>query len=226
MEKIRVLIAEDVDILREDYQEVLSESGNISVEGTAASGKEIVEMADNIECDVILMDIEMEDIDTGIKAAEIIHRRKPDIKIVFMTAHENDEIITGAMSTGAVDYIIKGCSDEEVIERVIKAYNGETSLNPKVSETIIEEYKRLRRSEYSLLFFIHNVAVLTPAEHDLLKLLLKNKKIKEIAEIRSVEQVTVKTQIKGLLRKFGCSRSREIVNMIREMGLERLFLEK
>ena len=68
----------------------------------------------------------------------------------------------------------------------------------------MQEYARLRRSERSLIFFINNVAHLTPAEHELVKLLLQDKKVAEIARLRHVEVVTVKTQIKGLLNKFGC----------------------
>ena len=63
----------------------------------------------------------------------------------------------------------------------------------------------------------------TPAEHELVKLLLQDKKVAEIARLRCVEVVTIKTQIKGLLGKFGCSRTKEIVKMIRQMNLEHLF---
>lgn len=87
----------------------------------------------------------------------------------------------------------------------------------------MNEYKRLQRSEKSLLFFINNVSQLTAAERELVRLLLEEKKVKEIAAIRCVEVITVKTQIKSLLRKFGCSRSKEIVQLIRELNLQHLF---
>ncbi|MEG2119894.1 MAG: LuxR C-terminal-related transcriptional regulator, partial [Pseudoflavonifractor sp.] len=94
---------------------------------------------------------------------------------------------------------------------------------PRVQQAVMQEYSRLRRSERSLIFFINSVAHLTPAEHELVKLLLDGKHVAEIAAIRCVEVVTVKTQIKGLLSKFGCSRSKEIVQMIHQMNLEHLF---
>ena len=77
--------------------------------------------------------------------------------------------------------------------------------------------------ERSLLFFINSVGKLTSAERDLVRLLLEGKKVREIAEIRCVEQVTVKTQIKGLLRKFGCARTKDIVELIKELGVAHLF---
>ena len=96
-------------------------------------------------------------------------------------------------------------------------------MNSKIQETILREYSRLRRSEQSLLFFINNVSQLTSAERDLVRLLLQDNKVNDIARIRCVEVVTVKTQIKGLLHKFGCSRTKEIVSMIRDLKIEHLF---
>ena len=96
-------------------------------------------------------------------------------------------------------------------------------MNFRIQGTLMREYSRLQRSERSLLFFIHNVSRLTAAERELVRLLLDGKKVKEIAQIRCVELITVKTQIKGLLRKFGCSRTKEIVTMIRELNLSHLF---
>jgi len=103
---------------------------------------------------------------------------------------------------------------------------GKPVMEARVQKTIMNEYKRLQRSERSLLYFINNVSQLTAAERELVKLLLEDRKIKEIAGIRCVEVITVKTQIKSLLRKFGCSRSKEIVSIIRELNLSHLFEEQ
>ena len=120
-------------------------------------------------------------------------------------------------------YVVKGCEEERLLEHIRRASEGRAELDPKIQNTVMQEYARLRRSERSLIFFINNVAHLTPAEHELVKLLLQDKKVAEIARLRCVEVVTIKTQIKGLLGKFGCSRTKEIVKMIRQMNLEHLF---
>ena len=224
MDKIRVMVAEDIDLLREDFIETVDGQPDMEVVGSAATGAGISGLAVNGDCDVILMDIEMEDVRAGIVAADFIHEYKPDVKIVFLTAHETDEMITGAMGTGAADYVVKGCKDEVLLEHIRKAHRGETTLEPRIQQTVMHEYTRLRQSERSLIFFINNVAKLTPAEHELVRLLLQGKKVAEIAQTRHVEVVTVKTQIKGLLGKFGCSRTKEIVAMIHRMGLEHMFL--
>lgn len=220
---IRVLIAEDFDLLRQDMVDLINEQEDMDVVGDAASGAEIVELAKTTDCDVILMDIEMENVSAGVQAAEKIMDLKPDTKIIYLTAHDNDQTIITAMATGAVDYIVKGCPDMEVLQHIRAAMEGHAMLDSKVQNTVLQEFNRLRHSEQSLLFFINNVSQLTATERELVKLLLQDKKVKEIAAIRCVEVVTIKTQIKGLLHKFGCTRTKEIVNMIRQMNIEQLF---
>lgn len=220
---IKVLIADDFQLLREDLCEVLSAEEDILVVGQAASGAQIVQLAETTDFDVILMDIEMETTTAGIRATETILQLKPDAVIVFLTAHETDEMILLSMAAGAADYIVKGCSDEDVLRHLRMAAKGEAQLESRIQQTVLKEYSRLQRSEQSLFFFINMVSQLTPAERALVRCLLDDKKIREIAQIRCVEVVTVKTQIKSLLRKFGCSRTKEIVQQVRQLKLDHLF---
>ena len=220
---IRVLVAEDFDLLREDLCETLSQQPDMTVAGSAATGREMVELALSTPADLILMDIEMETTTAGIHATEQILERKPELKVLFLTAHETDNMILTSMGAGAVDYIVKGCSEEELLSHIRKAYEGRPMLDGKIQDLLLKEYSRLRSSERSLLFFISTVSQMTGAERELVRLLLEGKKVREIASVRCVEVVTVKTQIKSLLRKFGCTRTREIVDIIREPNVAHLF---
>lgn len=220
---IRIFIADDFQILVEDLEEMIKEQEDMCVTGTAYSGREALEKLQSARCDIVLMDIEMEEMNTGILVTEKLREIRPELKIIFLTAHETDQIIITAMGAGAVDYIVKGISEEEVLLHIRAAYEGKTLLDNKVQKVILKEYTRARRSEQSLLYFVNNLSALTAAERELVKLLLDGKKVSEIAAIRCVEMVTVKTQIKGLLRKFKCSRTKEIVKMIHELKLEHLF---
>lgn len=220
---IKILIAEDFPVLREDLAEQLEKDEELKVIGSASSGKEIEALALSMDADIILMDIEMEVMNAGILAAEHIRDEKPDQKIIYLTAHETEKTIITAMGTGAVDYIVKGSDPAQIIEHVKAAYEGHPIMDSRIQETVMSEYKRLQRSEQSLLYFINNVSRLTSAERELVRLLLDDKKVKEIAQVRCVEIITVKTQIKSLLRKFGCSRTKEIVQLIRTLNLTHLF---
>ncbi len=224
MEKlIRIMIAEDFQILLEDMGEIINRQPDMKVVGMARSGSEIVELARNTSFDFILMDIEMENLTAGITATEMIRDEKPEAQIIFMTAHETKEMILSAMGTGAIDYIVKGCPEEEILFHIRSAYGGNPLMSGKIQEIILQEYKRLQKSEKSLFFFINNISNLTNTERILVRMLLDGKKVKEIAEERNVEIVTVKTQINGLLKKFGCSRSKEIVKLIKGLNLAHLF---
>ena len=220
---IRIIVAEDNDVLLEDLCQELNGQPDFQVVATTSSGVGAVEAALAMEFDVILLDIEMETIQAGIDAAAAIHPQKPEAKIIYLTAHDTDRMILTAMATGAVDYIVKGCSDEELLTHIRAAAAGHPMLDAKIQNMVFKEYSRLRASEKSLLFFINSVSKLTSAERALVRLLLDGKKVREIAEIRCVEVVTVKTQIKGLLRKFGCARTKDIVELIRELNVAHLF---
>ncbi len=221
--KIKVLIAEDFPIIRANFIRLINQCDDMEVVGAAASGKEIVELARSVPADILLMDMEMEKIDSGIEAAKQIYKEHIDVDIIFLTVHETDDLIFSALSCGAVDYIIKTEPDEVILEHIRNAYNGTPSLIPQIQNRVYAEFSRLKRSEQSLLYFVNNITSLTPAERDLIHLLLEDKKVSEIAQIRSVEVVTVKTQIQGILRKFQCRRTKDIVNSLRELGLDKLF---
>ncbi len=220
---IRIIIAEDFLLLREDLRDTLSRQEDMEVTGLAATGKEAVALAGSVPFDIILMDIEMETLKAGIEAAEEILADRPEAKIIFLTAHETDEMVTTSMGAGAMDYVVKGGPDEDLIAHIRAVHNGKPMLESRIQRIVMNEYKRLRRSEQSLLYFIEKMSHLTPAERALVRCLLDGCKVREIAEMRCVEMVTVKTQIKGLLRKFNCTRTKEIVDIIRELGVERLF---
>lgn len=220
---IKILVAEDFGLIREDLCDTLSSQEDMRVVGQAASGAEAVALAGTTGCELILMDIEMETTTAGIRAAEQILEEHPDMMVIFLTAHETENMILTSMGAGAVDYIVKGCPDEELLMHIRSAAAGRPMLDAKIQNMLLKEYSRLRASEKSLLFFINSVSKLTSAERDLVRLLLDGKKVREIADIRCVEVTTVKTQIKGLLRKFGCARTRDIVELIRELNVAHLF---
>lgn len=195
----------------------------MTVVGMACSGQEVIRLAAETDFDIILMDIEMETINAGIKAAEAILFQKPDAKIIYLTAHESDEMVITSMAAGALDYVVKGGTETDLLNHIRAVDRGTPLMDARIQKVIMREYSRLRRSEQSIMDFIRISSRLTPTERALIRNLLDVYKVREIAEMRCVEVVTVKTQISSLLRKFGCSRTKEIVSLIRDLGMEKLF---
>ncbi len=219
---IRVIIAEDIDILRRRIKNDLLRSEKIEVVGEAASASEAVDVAMSVDFDIALLDIEMESSDSGIDAASRILEIKPESKVIFLTLHESDEVVFKALESGAVDYIIKSEDATNVVEHIEKAYQDKAQIGWKVQNKMQKEFLRLRKSEMHLVFFIHNISILTPAEKALLALLVEGYSIKDISEKRYVEITTIKTQISHILKKLHVRRTKDIVDQIKEMKLESL----
>ncbi len=221
--KSAVLIAEDMEILREHYASVVSSDPSFTIAAKVSSGAEATAICDAIPVDIILMDIEMEDATAGIRATETILSRHPQVKVVYLTAHETEQTIITSMATGAVDYLVKGCTDTHMLEHLRGVRDGTQNLDAKIQGIVMREYKRLHKSEQGLVWFITKTGTLTPTERELVRYLLDGYKVKQIAEERHVEVVTIKTQIHSLLVKFQCKRTTEVVRLIEQLGLGDLF---
>lgn len=223
--KIRILLAEDFEIIRADFREKINAQPDMEVVGEASSGGGIVALAREVPADIILMDMDMEDMHAGIRATRSILEENPEIDIIFLTVHETEEFVLTALSSGAVDYLVKTSPPQVLFEHLRNVYQGAAQLEPQLQSLMRNEFIRMKRSEESLIYFIHILANLTPSEREILRLLLQDKKVSQIAEIRTVEIVTVKTQIQGILRKFGISRTKGVINLLRSLGLDKVFLQ-
>lgn len=225
MEKIKVMIAEDFKIIRDEFCNMIDSQEDMELVGSSDSAAGIIKLSKEKEVDIILMDIEMEKFDSGIEAAEMILNFNPTINIIFLTVHELDDFIFRAFTTGAVDYVVKSSPPEVILQHIRNVYNGKPFLDVNIQAKLRGEFSRLKKNEDNLLSVINIIIELTPAERELIKLLLKKNKISQIAEIRNVEIVTVKTQINSILKKFNKRRTKEIVAMINRLELEYLFLD-
>lgn len=221
--KIRVLIAEDFDIIRRRFVEMINQTPDMVVVGETSSGQDMVRLASEIPSDIILMDMEMESMYAGAYAAEQIVANGVKAEIIFLTIHEADDHIFTGMTVGAVDYLIKTMPPNEILEHIRQVRSGRPSIDPKIQQRLLNEFSRMRRSEKSFIYFVHKISELTPAEKDLIHLLFEGKTVKQIAQIRSVEVVTVKTQIQRLLKKFGMHRTKDILALLCQLGMDRLF---
>ena len=220
---IRIIIAEDNDVLREDLCSELSREAELEVVASVASGAAAVQAALQMEFDVILLDIEMDSSQAGIDAAAQIHVQKPQAKIMYLTAHDSDDMILTAMATGAVDFFVKGNPNKWLLRHIRMAAAGTPIMSEHAQAVMLQEYSRLRKSEESMLFFVHTLSLLTPTERELVRYLLQGLNLRQISEVRMVSKDTVKSQIRSIREKFGCAHTKEIVAQIRTLGLEHLF---
>lgn len=222
--QIKIIIAEDVDVIRNNYVEILSKDDELEVVGASSTGAGAIKLFKDVGADIILMDIEMETSNAGVMAAQEIFQLSNDVKIIFLTIREDEKTIISAMTTGAVDYMIKSDDGEKIISHIKKAHNDRVEFEREIQCVLHDECIRLAENNENLINFSKKLMLLTPSEREIIKLLLGNNKVKEIARARCVEPVTIKTQIWQMLRKFNVKRTKEIVAQIRELKMEKLFL--
>ncbi|MGN6713927.1 two-component system, NarL family, response regulator LiaR [Anaerocolumna jejuensis DSM 15929] len=216
---IHVLIAEDMEPIRKRYVKMLSETDDIEVIADVSNSEEAIEQTILKQPDIILMDIEMEKKDAGLRASKELLLQFPDLKIIILTVYEEDELIYTAFQFGVCDYILKNAKQEEVVTSIRNVYEGRTPLRPELATKILGEFKRVKAYESSFLYAVNIVTSLTETELEILKLLMKHTSRKDICRIRYVEMSTVKTQIRNILRKFNKKSIEEVIGMIDSMNL-------
>ncbi|MGB4659821.1 MAG: response regulator transcription factor, partial [Mobilitalea sp.] len=160
-EMIRVLIAEDMDPIRKRYVKILSEAEDITVVADVSSGAEAVRQAKISRPDVILMDIEMEEKDAGLRATKELLLGYKDLKIIILTVFEEDELIFTAFQLGVSDYILKNAKPVEVLKSIRDVYHGNAPLRPEIASKILSEFKRVKSYESSFLYAVNMVTTLT-----------------------------------------------------------------
>lgn len=219
MSKVKLLVVDDLKIHIRRLERLIEAQEDLELVGTAENGYAAVMMAALHEPDIILMDIQMEDNMAGIEAAKQINEKLPNIKIIMLTVHRDDSIVFAAFQTGIVDYVIKTASDEEILEAIYSAHRNQSPIRPIIAEQIRNEFQRMKESEKSILYVVEVLSRVTPSELEVLRLLTQNKTRKQIAEIRCVEQDTIKKQINSILKKFNKKSSKEVVTIINDLKI-------
>ena len=202
------MVVEDNRIIRGHICRTVDSYDDFKAVETASSGREAVETFRTHPVEIVLMDIEME---------------SAQARIVFLTSHDDDEMVVTAMATGAKDFVAKDTGAENLHNHLVAVSEDKPVLEDRVQRLVMKEYKRLSDSEQSLLYFIRHLSSLTRSEKELVGCFLAGMKTRQIAQSRCVEVTTVKSQIRTLLQKFELSRTSEMVDFIRSLKIEHLF---
>ncbi|PTJ71604.1 response regulator transcription factor [Mammaliicoccus sciuri] len=188
---IRVLFVDDHEMVRIGISSYLSTQEDISVIGEAASGREGIEKAEELEPDVILMDLVMDDMN-GIEATQHIKKHQPSVKIVMLTSFIEDNEVYQALDAGVDSYILKTTSADDIANAIRKTYNKESIFEPEV---LVKMRNRMNRK--AELF-----EMLTEREMEILLLIAKGYSNQEIASASHITIKTVKTHVSNILSKL------------------------
>lgn len=198
---IKVLIADDQELIRQSLQIVLESKEHIQVTGAVADGQEVIQSVRKVKPDVILMDIRMPKMD-GVQCTKIIKENYPQIKIIILTTFDDDEFVYNALKFGASGYLLKGVSMEELVKAIEVVHSGKAMINPDVATKVLKLFSQLARADYSITIQESQVKDLTKTEWKIISQVGRGASNKEIAETLSLSEGTVRNYLSNILNKL------------------------
>jgi two-component system, NarL family, response regulator LiaR len=190
-ETIRVLIADDHPVVRQGMMLFLSTQEGVEIVALAETGLQAVQMVEEHLPDVVLMDLNMPELN-GIEATKQIRQKSPHTQVVVLTSHHEDGMVFPAIKAGALSYLLKSATPEDVLDALRAAAKREARLHPRIAQQLMQEVSGQRPS----------VDALTTKELEILKVIAQGKDNATIAREMNLSDKTVKTHVSNILSKL------------------------
>jgi DNA-binding NarL/FixJ family response regulator len=208
---IRVLLADDQELVRSGFRLILELADGIEIAGEAADGRQAVRLAKELQPDVVLMDVRMPELD-GIEATRRLRDAGVESRVLVLTTFDLDEYVYEAMRAGASGFLLKDAPREQLVNAVRTVARGEALLAPAITQRLIERF--VARPQVQ-----PEVADLSARELEVLRLVARGLSNAEIAAELIVGEATVKTHVARVLRKLGVRDRVQAVVYAYESGL-------
>ena len=216
MDKIRLAVCDDFSDFRDYFELFCSREDDIECIATAGGSEECLSMVKEHMPDILLLDIQMETDDSGVRLIPDLLDIKPDLKIIMLTAHIEDDYVYTAFSYGAIDYLDKSMSFEEMMNTIRNISRDNVSIRPEIAKILATGNKRMKSS---IMYLINILVKLSPSEYEILKAVYDGKSYQEIADERCVTLSTTKNQVSRILKKFDAHLMQDIVTELRELKI-------
>lgn len=215
MAPVRLLIAEDENLFRTTLAELLSRDPELQIVGSVRDGRAALIEALGHRPDVLLTDLRMPAMD-GIELTRRVRDELPDTRVVILTAYDDDDNLFAALKAGAIGYVLKDATPEEVTGAIRAAHQGQGFLSPALVARVVREFARtdrLARGQRTLF------AQLTRREMDVLELLAAGRRNKQIAQQLFLSEKTVRNHISAILGKLHANDRTEAALIAARHGL-------
>ncbi|RJF81332.1 DNA-binding response regulator [Azospirillum cavernae] len=209
MTPIRIVIAEDQQLIRRAFANLLSLEADIEIVGLAPDGAEAVELCRRFRPDVVLMDIQMPRLG-GIAATKLILSEFPGTQVVVLTTFDTDDLVFGAISAGAAAYLLKDASEVEILDTIRGVMRGETRISPHIARKLFDELRRSRAVELPSGAQLPDLTDLTDRERAILDLIAQGQSNRQIAASLFLAEGTVKNYVSRIMEKLGAQSRTEL----------------
>jgi DNA-binding NarL/FixJ family response regulator len=216
MEKIKLMIVDDHEVVREGLKKLLEVYPEIEVVATVENGKECLEQLDQVSPDVVLMDISMPGL-SGIETTRLACEKKPGLKVIMLTIYNDDQHVLKAVEAGASGYVIKNVRKEDLLKIIKSVSDGKSFLDPDVTAPILQMIREPRTNPKDL-----KSQRFSGRELEILLVLTKGYSNQKIAEKLFLSEHTVKTHLKNIFRKLSVSSRSEAITKAIQIGIIRL----
>lgn len=196
--KKRILLIEDDDLLRLGLKAMVQARKEYGIEADTGSGKEAIRLFKTASPDIVLLDLQLPDI-SGIDVLRTMKQSAPQIPVIVLTAHEENDLLFSALELGANCYVLKGSGPEELFLGIHYALQNEMFISPKLAKVIVDAYLFVNRQRKAL----PPLNDLTSREKEVVRLIIDGKKSKEIAETLFISVKTVHKHRSNILEKLG-----------------------
>ena len=206
MKPIRILLADDHNIMRNGLRLLLERQPGLQVVGEASDGRQTVEMSEALKPNVIVLDIAMPNLN-GIEAARQIAAKLPDTAIVILSMHSDESYVLRALKAGARGYLLKDSAESDLIGAIKAVTDGKAFFSPAISKMLVEDYMR-RMQQRGV---EDSYELLTTREREILQLLAEGKSNKDVANILNLSLYTVETHRGNMLQKLNLHSVPELI---------------
>jgi len=198
---IKVLIADDQELIRESLKIILDVNSDIKVVGLAEDGRKVLDLINKALPDIILMDIRMPELD-GVQCTKAVKKKFPDVKIIILTTFDDDEYVFYALKYGASGYLLKGCSVQELTSAIYTVMNGGSILNQGVITKVVKLFNQLAQTSITPELDDRDVKNLNRTERSIASLVGRGLSNKEIAETLFLSEGTIRNALSCALSKL------------------------